>query len=631
MADSVFLGAGGTVHVDPAGALTGNGAVATPLAVAVDGITVTIVGDVLTAPSGGGGTIGGNVGATDNRVVRADGTGGSTIQGSAVAIADTTGVISGTQGVTFTGATSGTTALVPTAIAGTTTITLPAATGTVLTTAAPVTVPQGGTGVATLAAHGVLVGAGASVVAVTGAGTAGQVLTSNGASADPTFQASGGGTPQIFPAYAAKTADFTLVWGASGTVELTTGAHTFTLPTAVGHAGAGFIVLNQQTSNALTLATTSGQTINGAAPGTLTSGALMLISDGANWVIAADAGLSVSSTGTANTVLHGGTPLSGFSAVDLAADVTGNLPVTNLNSGSGASSSTFWRGDNTWSTPAGSGTVTNAGNLTANYVVLGTGTTGAKVVTGIFTDGAAVMTLGVSGATAGALQFANATSGTIQLTPPTGALGSVTLTVPAATDTLVGKATTDALTNKTYDTVGTGNVFKINGQQVSSIGGNLSITAGVLNATGGAGTNNGCRVTSSGNVALANNTLTAVAFDTEVYDNGGCHSTVTNNTRLTAPTSGLYLIVSSAEFAAAVTGARHIYIKVNNTIYVDQAGQNTNSASFTSILGTTGFYYLTATDYVELFALQDSGGSLDLVQTSTNRSPTFSMQLLFAY
>lgn len=52
----------------------------------------------------------------------------------------------------------------------------------------PLTVATGGTGVATLADAGVLIGNGTGVVQVTGAGTSGQVLTSNGAGVDPTFQ-----------------------------------------------------------------------------------------------------------------------------------------------------------------------------------------------------------------------------------------------------------------------------------------------------------------------------------------------------------------------------------------------------------------------------------------------------------
>lgn len=80
---------------------------------------------------GNPGTMGGTLGSTDNAVPRADGTGGSTLQGSVVLIADTTGIISGTQGVTFTGSSSGTTALVPTATASGT-LTLPAATDTLV-------------------------------------------------------------------------------------------------------------------------------------------------------------------------------------------------------------------------------------------------------------------------------------------------------------------------------------------------------------------------------------------------------------------------------------------------------------------------------------------------------------------
>jgi hypothetical protein len=53
------------------------------------------------------------------------------------------------------------------------------------------TVAKGGTGAATLTPHGVVVGNGTSAVNVTGAGTAGHVLTSGGASADPTYQPNG--------------------------------------------------------------------------------------------------------------------------------------------------------------------------------------------------------------------------------------------------------------------------------------------------------------------------------------------------------------------------------------------------------------------------------------------------------
>lgn len=134
-----------------------------------------------------------------------------------------------------------------------------------------------------------------------------------------------------------------------------------------------------------------------------------------------------------------------------------------------------------------------------------------------------------------------------------------------------------------------------------------------------------CRVFHSVNQSIPDATSTILAFDSERYDTDSMHSTVTNNSRITFNTAGLYLVTVNVEFAAGTYDYASVAVRMNGTTFLGVSDASQSAGLFGAGRTVATVYKFAATDYVEARVFQDNGAAAARnVNVAGNYTPEFS-------
>lgn len=106
-----------------------------------------------------------------------------------------------------------------------------------------------------------------------------------------------------------------------------------------------------------------------------------------------------------------------------------------------------------------------------------------------------------------------------------------------------------------------------------------------------------------------------VQWDTEVWDSGMHDGSFPS--RITAPIDGIYEVVAQISWSSNATGYREANINRNGTTYLRSRGAAISGA--TSIVTVSGLVDMTAGQYLEVEATQNSGSALSLVSGTWTR------------
>jgi hypothetical protein len=509
----------------------------------------------------------------------------------------------------------------------------------------PMGVNDGGTGATSFTANGVLLGNGANIIQATGAGSADQVLRVPAAGGAPAFGAvdlsKAAAVTGILPVAqgGSGSAAPSLVAGTGITITGTWPANTITLttPVAIANGGTGTATPsllggtnigisgtwpNQQVAFSGILAVGSGG--SGTATPALVQGAGMTITGtwpGHTIALTTPVAVALGGTGTATgsitgtgglTFAAGGSNqgialrVAGFAYISLG-DPAGYGLVTIQGAAGTGRYLQFWSGNSPRWTFFADTIAESGANAGSNLAIHRYDDGGTWLGYGLFirrSDGQ----VGIGTESPGkALDVVGDVRASLQLIS-TVAIGTAPLAVTSTT----------MVTNL--------NAERVAGTQVTN-----AATLGLLLIGSGAGTAawstpDGARVYHSVNQNSTSGANLTLAFDSERYDNGGLHDTVTNNSRLTAVKAGKYLITGHVEVAPNATGYRRLRIDLNATASIAQQLQKPDGTAY-DLLSLATVYHLAANDYVQLVFLQNSTATLAISAVSPY-TPEFAMQWL---
>lgn len=121
--------------------------------------------------------------------------------------------------------------------------------------------------------------------------------------------------------------------------------------------------------------------------------------------------------------------------------------------------------------------------------------------------------------------------------------------------------------------------------------------------------------------SVSSGSTTTLSFNSENFDTDTMHDNVTNNSRLTVNTAGVYLITAYAFVASGGVGTYFSVLRVNGATGIASNSFYHRVAATAVYITVSGLWKFAASDYVELRFFQNSGSSV-----TVEANPTFSMQ-----